>query len=758
MFERIAELAIRRSRLVLSIAAVVVALMGALGAGAFGKLLAGGFDDPASPSSRARDVIEKEFGGETNLVLLVRAADGRVDDPAAERTGRALVSDLKAEPELGKVVSYWDTGSAGLRSEDGREALVLARVKGHDAEQQENTERVLDAYGGTYEDTLTVQAGGSAGVSHEMGPQTEQDLVLAESIAVPLVLVLLLVVFGTVVSALLPLLIALIAIVGVFAQLFLVGSVTDVSVFAINLTTALGLGLGVDYALLMISRFREQLASGASVEDAVRTTTSTAGRTVAFSAATVAAALAALMVFPQYFLRSFGYAGVGVVVIAALASLFVMPALLNVLGRRVDSGRMPWAKPGRSGSAATGWGRLARTVMRRPALTALPVLAVLLAAASPLLGITFGTPDERVLPENAESRQVSASLREDFDGNDAAALHIVIDRSVDEPALASYAAGLSELDGVVRVETGTGIYADGRTAATGPGNPALSRPAAQQLDVVSSLTPKSDAARNLVEEVRSASPPPGTHPLVGGTDAELVDSNASIAGRLPLAVGLIVVTTFLLLFLFTGSVVQPLRALVLNVISLGATVGVMTWIFQDGHLSGLLGFTPQPMETSMTVLMFCIAFGLSMDYEVFVTSRIKELHELGEDNESAVANGLGHTGRIVSAAACLLAVSFFAFGVAEISFMKLFGLGSGLAILIDAVAVRGILVPAAMRLLGRSAWYAPGFLRRLHDRFGLSEGGPAPAAAEPERTAEPEPAPDGSAAEPGPRPADSARI
>ncbi|MFE9330362.1 MMPL family transporter [Streptomyces sp. NPDC006925] len=751
MFERIAELAIRRSRLVLIVAAVVVALMGALGAGAFGKLLAGGFDDPASQSSRARDAIEKEFGGETNLVLLVRAADGRVDDPAAERTGRALVSDLKAEQDLGKVVSYWDTGSAALRSEDGREALVLARVKGHDAEQQENTEHVLDAYGGTYKDTLTVKAGGSAGVSHEMGPQTEEDLVLAESIAVPLVLVLLLVVFGTVVSALLPLLIALIAIVGVFAQLFLVGSVTDVSVFAINLTTALGLGLGVDYALLMISRFREQLASGASVEDAVRTTMSTAGRTVAFSAATVAAALAALMVFPQYFLRSFGYSGVGVVVIAALASLFVMPALLNVLGRRVDSGRMPWAKPGRAGSAATGWGRLARTVMRRPALTALPVLAVLLAAASPLLGITFGTPDERVLSENAESRQVSTSLRENFDGNDAAALHIVIDRAVEEPALASYAAALSELDGVVRVEAGTGVYADGQAAATGPGNPALSRPAAQQLNVVSSLTPKSEAARDLVEEVRTASPPPGTHPLVGGTDAELVDSNASIAGRLPLAVGLVVVTTFLLLFLFTGSIVQPLRALALNVISLGATVGVMTWIFQDGHLSGLLGFTPQPMETSMTVLMFCIAFGLSMDYEVFVTSRIKELHERGEDNQSAVANGLGHTGRIVSAAACLLAVSFFAFGVAEISFMKLFGLGSGLAILIDAVAVRGILVPAAMRLLGRSAWYAPGFLRRFHDRFGLSEGGHAPAA-------EPEPAAEGSAVDPAPRPADSARI
>lgn len=727
MFERIAELTIRRSRLVLVVTAVVVVLMGALGAGAFGKLLGGGFDDPASQSSRARDVIDDRFGGETNLVLLVRASDGRVDAPAAERSGRALVSDLKREQDLDNVVAYWDTKSPDLRSKDGREAIVLARVKGRDAERQENAKGVIDEYAGTYEDTLTVKAGGSAGVSHEMGPQTEKDLVLAEAIAVPLILLLLLVVFGTVVSALLPLAIALIAVVGVFAELHLVGSVTDVSIFAINLTTALGLGLGVDYALLMISRFREQLAAGASVEDAVRRTMSTAGRTVAFSAATVAAALAALMVFPQYFLRSFGYSGVGVVVIAALATLFVMPALLNVLGHRVNSGRMPWAKPDRStGSVTSGWGRLARTVMRRPALTALPVLAVLLLAAGPLLGITFGTADERVLPEDAKSRQVSTALRENFNGNDAAALHVVIDQAVDKAPLASYAARLSGLEGVARVETGTGTYADGRPEPTGPGNAALGRSTAQQLNVVSDLTPKSDAAKDLVAQVRETTPPAGTHPLVGGADAELVDSNASIGGRLPLAVGLIAVTTFLLLFLFTGSIVQPLRALVLNAISLAATIGVMTWIFQDGHLSGLLGFTPQPMETSMTVLMFCVAFGLSMDYEVFVTSRIKELHDLGEDNESAVVDGLGHTGRIVSAAAVLIAVSFFAFGTAEISFMQLFGLGSGLAILIDAIAVRGVLVPAAMRLLGRSAWYAPGPLRRFHDRFGLSENGPAP--------------------------------
>ncbi|MFJ4915786.1 MMPL family transporter [Streptomyces sp. NPDC088726] len=724
MFERIAELAIRRPRLILVVAVVAVALMGVLGSGAFGKLLGGGYDDPASASTRAGKVIDEKFGGETNLVLLVRAAEGRVDAPAAQRDGRALLAGLKKERNVENVVSFWDTGSAALRSRDGREAMVLAHVKGNDTERDENAKSVIDAYTGPYKDALTVRAGGAAAVTSEMGTQSGKDLLLAEGIAVPLTLVLLLIVFGSAVAALLPLVIGIIAIAGTFAELFLLGSVTDVSVFAVNLTTALGLGLGIDYALLMISRFREQLASGASVDDAVRRTVSTAGRTVAFSAATVAAALAALLVFPQYFLRSFGYAGVGVVAIAAFSTLFVMPALFVVLGHRVNSGRMPWSKPDRAGTRAPVWGRLAGTVMRRPALTALPVLAVLLVAAGPLLGITFGTPDERVLSSGAESRQVSAVLQEKFDGNDDAALHIVIDTSVGKAPLASYAAELSALKGVARVETSTGTYAEGQSTAAG--NPALGRPDAQRINVVSALAPKSDASQDLVGEVRALTPPAGAHALVGGTDAVLVDAKGAIADRLPVAVALVVLTTFLLLFLFTGSIVQPLRALLLNVISLAATLGAMTWIFQDGHLSSLLGFTAQPMEVSMTVLMFCIAFGLSMDYEVFVTSRIKELHDLGEDNESAVTNGLGHTGRIVSAAACLLAVSFFAFGTAELSFMQLFGLGSGLAILIDAVAVRGVLVPAAMRLLGRSAWYAPGFLRRVHGRFGLSEGGPAP--------------------------------
>ncbi|MFJ6573583.1 MMPL family transporter [Streptomyces sp. NPDC091292] len=729
-----AELSIRRSRLVLVVAVVAVALMGVVGAGAFGKLLGGGFADPASQSTRAAEVIEEKFGGETNLVLLVRAPDGRIDTPEAGRSGRTLVADLRNEKTLANVVSYWDTDSPGLRSRDGREAMVLAHVKGDETQQQKNAQEIIDAYSGTYKNALTVQAGGGAAVGSDMSTQVVDDLVLAEIIAIPLTLVLLLFVFGSVVAALLPLAIAVIAILGSFAQLSLLGSVTDVSVSATNLTTALGLGLGIDYALLMTSRFREQLAAGASVDDAVRTTVHTAGRTVAFSAATVAAALAALLVFPQYFLRSFGYAGVGVVAIAAIGTLFVMPALFVVLGHRVNSGRLPWAKPGRSGAGTSLWGRLARTVMRRPTLTALPVLAVLVLAASPLLGITFGTPDERVLPEGAESRQVATALRENFDGNDEAALHIVVDQPVSKALLESYAVGLSELKGVLRVETSAGTYADGRSTATGSGagagsesgNPALGRSGAQRISVVSELAPRSDEAQSLVGAVRAVAPPAGSQALVGGVDAELVDSKDSISSRLPLAVALVALTTFILLFLFTGSVVQPLRALALNVISLGATLGAMTWIFQDGNLSSLLGVSAQPMEVSMTVLMFCIAFGLSMDYEVFVTSRIKELHDLGEDNESAVANGLGHTGRIVTAAACLLAVSFFAFGTSKISFMQMFGLGSGLAILIDAVAVRGVLVPAAMRVLGRSAWYAPGFLRKVHGRFGLSEGGPLP--------------------------------
>ncbi|MEV6104832.1 efflux RND transporter permease subunit [Streptomyces sp. NPDC051940] len=715
MLLRIAGLTARRPRLLLWLTALAVAAMAVVGVGAFGKLSGGGFLDPDAESTQARTVIDERFGGDTNFVLLV---DG-VGTPAADARGREITEGLKSDDTVANVVSYWDQGGQGLVSEDGDQALVLAHVKGGDKEEGDNAKALIDAYAGD-RDGVQVRAGGDAAVGDDVSSQVSKDLAVAESIAVPLTLILLVIAFGSFVAALLPLVIGLIAIMGTFAELYVLGSVTDVSIFSVNLTTALGLGLGIDYGLLLVSRFREQLAHGDDIPEAIRRTVTTAGRTIAFSAATVIAALAALLLFPPFFLRSFAYAGIGVVAIAAVSSLIVVPSLLAVLGHRVNRGRVPGAKTVRSADSRL-WGRIAGTVMRRPALTALPVLAVLLLAASPLLGVTFGTPDERVLPEDAGSRQVSAAVERGFPSNDESALQLVSTGAVDTPALDSYARALAGLEGVARVDTSAGSWAGGQRSEPGPAAAALGRPDAQRLTVISGLEAKSQAAQDLVREVRAVPPPAGTEVLVGGVDARLVDSRDSIGERLPYAIGWIAVTTFALLFLFTGSVVQPLRALVLNAVSLLAAMGAMVWVFQDGHLSGLLGFTEQPMDTAMTVLMFCIAFGLSMDYEVFLTSRIKELHDAGKAPVEAVTQGLARTGRIVTMAAGLLAVSFFAFTTSEVSFIQMFGLGSGLAILIDAVAVRGVLVPAAMRLLGRSAWYAPKGLRRLHDRVGLSE-------------------------------------
>ncbi|WP_405824903.1 MMPL family transporter [Streptomyces sp. NBC_00838] len=735
VLSKIAELALKRSRLLLVLATFAVLAMGALGAGAFGKLLGGGFDDPDAPSSRAAVLIDEKFGGETNLLFLVGSESGGRQgpgSPAADERGRSITDGLKNDATVSNVVSYWDTGSPRLISENGGEALIALHVKGDETERGERAQRLIDRYTGD-RDGVEVRAGGESAVSIDVSSQVSADLAVAEAIAVPVTLLLLVLAFGSLVAAMLPLVIGLIAIAGTFALLSVLGSVTEVSVFAINLTTALGLGLGIDYALLLVSRFREQLTAGQQVPEALRTTVRTAGRTILFSAATVAAALAALLVFPPFFLRSFAYAGIGVVVIAVVAALFVVPPLLAVLGHRVNKGRLPWAKTVRN-SDAPFWGRLAGLVMRRPALTALPVLAVLLLVASPLLGVTFGTPDERVLPENAAGRQVATAVQNDFPTDEAGAVQIVSASAVAAAPLAAYADELSRLDGVVRVDASTGTYTDGRSEPPGPAVAGLARPDAQRLTVVTDTAPKSGAAQDLVADIRAVDRPAGTEMLVGGPDATLVDSRQSIGDRLPLAVGLVLVTTFVLLFLFTGSVVQPLRALLLNAISLSAAIGAMVWIFQDGHLSSLLSFTPQPMDTSMTVLLFCVAFGLSMDYEVFVTSRMKELHDAGADRTTTVTQGLARTGRIVSMAAGLLAVSFFAFGTSRISFLQMFGIGSGLAIVIDAVAVRGVLVPAAMRLLGRGAWYAPSALRALHGKVGLTEEPAAATTAGADRT------------------------
>jgi RND superfamily putative drug exporter len=326
-----------------------------------------------------------------------------------------------------------------------------------------------------------------------------------------------------------------------------------------------------------------------------------------------------------------------------------------------------------------------------------------------------------VLPDSTQSRQVADALRAGFTGNDSAAIDVVVDAPVAATPLTAYAQQLSRLPNVARVDSSAGTFVDGESGPATGAAATMGRPDAQRLSVVTTVEPKSGPAQDLVHTIRELPGPDGTQPLVGGVDAQLVDTRHAIGSQLPLAGGLIIVTTFILLFLFTGSLVQPIRALVLNALSLAATLGAMTWIFQDGHLSSLLGFTPRPMDMAMTVLLFCITFGLSMDYEVIVTSRIKELHDQGATTADATVHGLARTGRIVSTAAGLLAVTMLAFGTGSVSFLQMFGLGSGLAILVDATLVRGVLVPVVMRALDTRIWYAPKALRRLHARVALSE-------------------------------------
>ena len=713
MFGRLGTFVVRHARLVLAASLVILAAVAFVGVGAFSKLQTGGFDDPDAESTAAAELLEQRFGGESDLVFVVRAETGTVDDEPAAEAGGALTDRLAADPALSHVTSYWVTGAQSMKSVDGTQALVVANIADGDAGS------IAAAYAGDA-GAVQVIVGGPAVAGTDIDEQVGADLALAESIAVPVILVLLVVAFGSVVAALLPLVVGTIAIIGTFGELSVLGSATDVAIYAINLTTALGLGLGIDYALLMVSRYREELATGRPVPDAVVRTVETAGRTIMFSGLAVAAALSALLLFPLYFLRSFAYAGIGVVAIAVAGALVALPALLAVLGTRVNAGSLPWLRRPRS-AAAPFWGRLAARVMRRPLLAGGAVVALLVAAALPLLSVEFGTPDDRVLPTSAASRQVGDAIRDGFASNDTTAIDVVTTRPVEPAALAGYASQLSTLAAVDRVDSSAGTFVDGTLVEQNPASAAFSAPSNERLAVATSVDPKSETAKDLVAAVRGVTGPDGADTLVGGASAALVDSLAAVGDRLPLAVALVMLTTFVVLFLFTGSIVQPLRALASNALTLGATLGIMVLVFQEGFASSVLGFTPQPLDMSMLVLLFCIAFGLSMDYEVFVISRIKERHDAGASVEEATVDGLAHTGRIVTTAAALIAVSFFAFLVSEISFLQLFGLGAGLAILIDATLVRGVLVPASMRLLGERSWYAPAGLRRVHVRLGLAE-------------------------------------
>jgi putative drug exporter of the RND superfamily len=742
MLTRFAHLATRRSWAVLVAALLFVAVAGALGGGVAENLVSGGFEDPSTESSRADEALADRFDtGVPNMVLLVTAPDGAdVDSPAVGDAGRALTAELAGEEGVTDVVSYWSEGGAPpLRNDDGTRALVIARIEGDDDQVDDRIAELGPRYQREAADgdgAIEVQVGGFAQVFHEVGTTIEEDLFTAEMIALPITLILLVLIFGGVVAATLPLLIGIMSIVGTFFVLQVMSGMTDVSIYALNLTTALGLGLAIDYSLFVVSRYREELRAGHEPRAAVVRTVRTAGRTAAFSALTVAASLCALLVFPVAFLRSFAYAGVAVALLAGLFSVVVLPAMLAVLGHRVNSLTL-WRRsvtPTDQGF----WHRVAVVVMRRPIPVATAVIAVLLLLGTPFLGLRLTQPDDRVLPPGSDSRVVGDVVRDEFSSEEAGALSVVTEDEsagdLTDAQVDTYAATLAALPGVSRVDAATGTYCgEGIATQFGcePGQLVLGPDSAPRyagfradggtyLSVVPAVEPLSPEGEDLVHAVRDADAPAPM--LVTGQSAGLVDVNDTLFSRLPLALGLIAAITAVLLFMMFGSAIIPLKAIVLNLLSLTATFGAMVWIFQDGHLSGVLDFTATGgLAAAMPILMFCVAFGLSMDYEVMLLSRIKEEHDHGADNVSSVAVGLERTGRIVTAAAVLIAVVFLAFVTGRVSFIKLFGLGLTLAVVMDAFLIRGTLVPAFMRLAGEWNWWAPGPLRRFHDRWGISE-------------------------------------
>jgi len=738
MLSRLGRFTVRRRKAVLITAAALFALAGSFGGSAAEHLSSGGFGDPSSESFRADEALLDTFGaGTPNLVLLVTAPGGSVDDPAVAEAGAALTAELAGEAHLTNVVSYWSMGSPPpLRSDDSSRALVLARIDGTQDEVNKRVEVLTPRYRRAT-DQLTVEVGGFAEVFHEVGTTIEDDLVRAESIALPITLILLLLVFGSVVAASLPLAIGALSVVGTLAVLRMLSMVTEVSIFSLNLTTAMGLGLAIDYSLFVVSRFREELRAGHEPAIAVQRTVRTAGRTVAFSAVTVAASLCALLVFPLAFLRSFAYAGVAVAFLAGLFSVVVLPAILAALGTRVD--KLAIFKRSTVAHDNGFWHRMAIVVMRRPVIVAVSAIAVLLFLGAPFLNINLSLPDDRVLPEEARSRQVSDVLREEFSSGEAGASSVVA-RGIGDPAgrsaeIETYAAALATLPGVARVDAATGTYCGEGLASLGctPGQRVIPggegrylafstarSGGSTYLSVIPSVEPLSTEGENVAKAIRATPSPFPTE--VTGMSAQLVDTKSALFSRLPLAAGIIALVTFLVLFIQFGSVVIPIKAVILNLLSLSATFGAMVWIFQDGHLSGALDFTAiGSIDATTPILMFCVAFGLSMDYEVFLLSRIKEEYDRTGDNELSVARGLERTGRIVTAAALLIAVVFIAFATSNVTFIKLFGIGLTLAVLMDAFVIRGTLVPAFMRLAGEWNWWAPAPLRRLHDRIGISE-------------------------------------
>ena len=702
----------RRRWAVLIAGLLATVLAGITGLGVFGSLSDGGFEDPESESARATALVTETFGAtQADVLVLYSHPDGlRVDEPAFERSVRQTVSALPASDVVSAPTTY--DGVPGLVSDDGQTTLVPITLAATDEEARaEAYERIIDRLDAP---GLTAQIGGPSAIFSDVGEQVGEDIARAESLTMPLVFLLSLVIFGSLVAALMPALLGGIAVLGSFAVLRAITTVSDVSIFALNIITLLGIGLAIDYALFVVSRFREELAKGLDTPSAVAATMSTAGRTVAFSGLIVAVSLSSLLLFPQLFLRSMGFGGVAAVLVAMVAALTILPALLAILGPRIDAGKMPWRRS-RGGRAPAqtddhgAWARIAAVVMRRPVTVLGAVTVGLLALGLPFLRVEWTDVDERVLPVGTESRSVSETVRAEFPGQGIEQAQVVVSGAVSESDLGSYTeslAGLAQVQDVAFTERTDDVAV---------------------LDVAYALDAASPAARELVEQLRAVPAPSGAEVLIGGTTAQFVDLLDSLGSTLPWMGLMIAIAMLVLLFLAFGSVVLPIKAVLVNAVSVTASFGVVVWVFQDGNLSGLLEFTPMGgIDATQPILMLAILFGLSMDYEVFLLSRIREQWDRTGDNTLAVTTGLQRTGSIITSAALLLAIVIGAFATSGITFIKMIGVGMLVAIVIDATVVRMLLVPAAMRLMGSTNWWAPAPLARWWQRHGLHETAPEP--------------------------------
>jgi RND superfamily putative drug exporter len=674
-------------------AALALVVAGATwGAGVFGALTGGGYDDPDSQSNRAAAGIAAALGQRDPDLLVLWSSDTlAVTDPAFRTAVTSAVQRIRSEADVAEVAAYTDENAPpALVSNDRRATYAAVHLKATDEDGKVAAyHRIEPAFAAA---GLRTQVGGLVAFTDQANTQTKEDITRAEIFSLPILFVLLVVIFRGLIAALSPLIIGGVAILGAFVAVRALTSVTDISVFAINVITLLGLGMAVDYSLFVVSRFREELANGRDVGAAIGVTVATAGRTVVVSGLTIVLALSSLLIFPQPFLGGMAIGGMAAVLIAMLAALTVLPAALFLVGHRIDRLRIPLP---RSAHPGAGWARIAHSVMRRPVLYVVGVLIVLGAFAAPFLRVEFGGFDERVLPAGTSARIVGERLAGGFPGGGESPITVLVNG-----APAGDLAG--RIDGLPDVTSAT---------VTGP-----------LITVTYPGTLSGAESRDLVAKIRDLPAPAGAEVLVGGRPAVDLDLLESLADRLPWMALIMAVATMLLLFLAFGSVLLPIKAVLMNLVSIGASFGVVVWIFQDGHLEGLLRFEATGyIEPSNMILVLAVLFGLATDYEVFLLSRVREEWDVTGDNTAAVAAGLQRTGGIITAAAVLLITVVAGFATGGVTVIKTIGVGMIVAIIVDATLVRALLVPGTMRLLGRWNWWAPGSLSRFHSRYGIHE-------------------------------------